>query len=181
MELLTKAKQTPPTLEEKKKAEKEMIERDRPGFYFDHISFFLEPYPVHMAGKVYGKDHHTWFPGSKLFEHVVESDDISDFVYEIVEYPERTELYLNDKISNEVYFKKIEELRKELKLVGKKEDFNMAAERYIGEVEKNIQRLPSVPAFKNFKHLYAGLVVHCMIYPKSGTIKILSSKEVKVM
>lgn len=58
----------------------------RPGYYYEHISFFIGPIPKSIA-HYFPKTHEVWFKGNRLFEHVVEiNEKTPPFSYEIVEF-----------------------------------------------------------------------------------------------
>ena len=149
--------------------------------YNDHISFFFEKPPLAILGKIFGKDHPVWFPGNKLFEHTVELNSLGKFFYAIVEFPEKTEMYYDTTISDTIYFKEMERVKKEKKYEGTSTvDLIQACADLKGTVDKFFKALPSRPNFKNIQMKYAPTVPHLMIYPDTGTIKVKNITQVVV-
>jgi len=59
-----------------------------PGIYNAHISFFIDPLPLVLLGKIFDERHHTWFNGNELYEYIVDVDSLDkNIVYDIVESP----------------------------------------------------------------------------------------------
>lgn len=85
--LLTKRKAGTATAEEIAKSEKEAKRIFMPGTaYVDHISFFFEPIPSDILGKLYSKNHPVWIDGKELYEYEVDPLKLPEKVlYEIVE------------------------------------------------------------------------------------------------
>ena len=81
--LKTLEKQNRITKEDIKKANTKSQSIERPGYYYQHISFFLIPVDVNNIGKIYGSEHPVWYTGNKLFEHVISLDNLDNFKYEI--------------------------------------------------------------------------------------------------
>lgn len=62
--------------------------RRDPAPYYDHISFFSRPLPLSTVGRLYrGKGNALWNPGQVLYEHVVDTNDLGDVPFKIVESP----------------------------------------------------------------------------------------------
>jgi hypothetical protein len=62
--------------------------RKDPAPYYDHISFFSRPLPLATIGALYqGKGNALWNPGQVLYEHVVDSRDLGDVPFKVVETP----------------------------------------------------------------------------------------------
>ena len=142
-----------------------------PGFLYNgHISFFLEPIPTDIMAGVYGKDHRTWFPGSKLYEHVVEITRSTVFRYRFVETPEKTAIYVDDSITEADYLKRLDRINKTLLYVGNSYDeFAIPYKRLSGKLKEHILRAKTLPKWN--KDQYACYVPHVMIYPVSGELE----------
>lgn len=154
------------------------------GSYIDHISFFVEPAPLHVLGQLYkGHPEAVWTPGRVMYEHVVETKDIGRFKYGVVatetdlkELDEFLIKYPPEKDTpKEIlreYFHK-ESIRKwKTKEYGyDNRDFESAAKPYVGKTLQGFY--DAIPLFSknNWKH-YAAFVPHVMIYPESGMCKL---------
>lgn len=160
-------------------AEKEKYQR--PGAYFQHVSFLLEPAPLDILGEIFGKEHHTWAPGNKMYEYIVESSNLGAFKYELVETPEKTKLFYRKNLDTEAY---ILEKDKMIKLRDYTGEDNLRLERaalpLVGLAKNAFKKLPSFNNWLEIKNKYAANVPHVMIYPATGIIGYESIKEVMV-
>ena len=151
------------------------------GDYGSHISFFLDPAPLDILGSIFGKDHRVWFPGSKLVEYTVDVVGIGKFRYELVETPEKTELYYNEDISNVEYHRRLDTVNRELAYVGSGSAvFIQASKHLVGGTRKAYEKLPFRPNWKQIRSKYAATVPHVMLYPTSGEVAYQSKKHVHV-
>ena len=151
------------------------------GSYDQHISFFLDPIPTSIMGKIYGKEHHTWYPGNELYQYEIESKDIGDFTYSIVETPEKLELYYDDSVSEKQYQERYSKIVSDLKLIGhNNKDLEIACKRYIGKTRSCIEKVKDLPNWNDLKNKYAAGVTHLMLYPTDGVIKYLNYDKVKI-
>lgn len=163
------------------------------GSYIDHISFFVEPAPLHVLGQLYkGHPEAVWTPNRIMYEHVVETKDISHFKYAVVatvkDLEELDEFLLKyppekntPKEANAKYFHD-ESIRKwKTKEYGyDNKDFEKVARPYVGKTLQGFY--DAVPTFgkNNWKH-YAAYVPHVMIYPDTGVCELYKpAKQVKV-
>lgn len=176
--LKTRAKQDNYTNEDKRKEqilEKEQYKKSgikRPGLYSEHISFFLEKPPLDKITSFFPKNHHTWFKGNNLFEYIVDSSDLQNFAFEIVEFPEKTELYYNDDISVETYYALLKQEINEKGYIGfGNKKFEKAAKPLIGQTEKYLSLLKTRPNYNDICYKYAATVPHVMLYPEEGIIE----------
>lgn len=156
----------------------------KPGAYYQHISFFFEPIPLDIP-KYFPKDHPVWFKGNALVEHVVETSSIKPFGYEVVEFPEKRELYLDDSVSTEEYHEAMRGIYKASKYIGFGEsELSQVAEekKLVGILEDSFLKLSQSPGFKtgDSRHKYAPLVTHVMLYPEGGTVKPVSVKKIRL-
>lgn len=180
-ELRTLEKQRPISQEEKKKAIEIRLSSLAPGFYYEHISFFFDPVPYEALGKIFGKDHHTWFPGSQLFEYEIDVKQLGHFSYFIVETPEKTELFYNQTISDDEYDVRIKEIIEEHHYIGQGEKaFIKASEPLIGSTRDYYLKIKSRPNWNDIKNKYAATVPHVMVYPDKGIVKYNAVKEVTI-
>lgn len=179
-ELRTLERQRPLSEKERKEAS-DVIISGKPGFYFQHISFFIEPVPLDLLGSIFGNSHHTWYPGSELFQYTVESSKLGSFKYEVVESPEKTELYYDDDLTTDAYVKAHRELLVRLNYVGDSNAKLIAATRHLmGTTRAAFQQLPKRPNWSDIKNKYAPTVAHVMVYPASGIIQYESVSKVIV-
>lgn len=175
------------TVEDKLKAERDAIKHKtlfgvfQPGYYFEHISFFFDPIPRNIY-QYFPKDHKVWTKGTKLYEHVIELNEQSEpFTYEIVEFPERIELYYDRKVDDKTFFKKVGSMLKEDGYIGKgyaELSETLHRKSLVGKTTHFFERLPNRPNYKDIANKYAATVPHVMIYPLLGKIK---TQEVKLI
>lgn len=182
--LLTREKQGKVTKEDEKKAHElyvndcKLYKSLRPGYYYEHISFFFDRPPLDRISGCFEGKHEFWKKSNKVFEHVVESSDIHSFLYEIVESPGKTELYYKD-ISDATYYKQLSEMIVKLGLVGKNnQSLEDALVHFQGKTGEYFDLLKTRPNFQDLIKKYAATVPHLMIYPVTGTIKVNSVSQV---
>lgn len=174
--LKTRKKQNNLTPEERERGVKEHADNykltgiDSPGYYFEHISFFFERPPIDRMSKVFPSGHPFWFKGNRIFEHVVNSETIGQFDFEVVEFPEKTEIYYGIA-SDEEYHRQLKALTESHGYIGKN---NAALESavdcnaLIGKTGEYYDLMKTRPNFDEIKSKYAPTVPHVMIYPWSG-------------
>jgi len=152
----------------------------RPGMYYQHISFFFEPIPLNIPS-YFKSTHDVWVKGKILHEHVVESDSVGVFGYEIAEPPVKTELYYDESLSVEGYHKKLTEMYATGDYMG-----NGSAEleqayaklQLQGKAEEYFKLLPSRPNYDQIGMKYAATVPHLMLYPATGVVDVQSSRKI---
>lgn len=150
--------------------------------YTDHISFFVEPIPLEVMGRVYGKDHHVWHPGSELHEHKVDMAKVKSFMYHFVETPEKIAMLFDDNIDDEEYYKRLEKVNAEKGYVGSGlSEFSHPYKQFQGQTKRHILRADSFPRWQENRLKYAACVPHVMVYPKGGLIPVESSRKVTVV
>lgn len=163
---------------------KELFGVTSPGYYFQHISFFFEKIPLDIA-KYFPKDHPVWKKGNTLFEYEVESKSLKSFDYEIVEFPEKRALYLDESVSDEDYHKAMRELYAKTPYVGfgnTEMESVCHAKGLTGILADSYKQLSEIPGFaeSDNRYKYAPLVTHVMIYPNGGAVKLSSVKKIKL-
>lgn len=149
--------------------------------YNNHISFFFEPVPLDIVGKIFGPTHNVWAPGNRLYEHIVETRSLKKFFYKLVESPEKTELRYNDSISVEEYHKRLAIINKELNYEGTTiAELEKACTRLKGTTRSYFKLLPERRDFEEIRDKYAATVPHLMIYLEDRQLTPISIKEVVV-
>lgn len=150
--------------------------------YTDHISFFVEPIPLEIMGRVYGKDHSVWHPGSELYEHKVDMGKVKSFMYHFVETPEKIAMLFDDGIDDQEYYKRLEKVNAEKGYVGSGlSEFSHPYKQFQGQTKRHILRADSFPRWQESRLKYAACVPHVMVYPKGGLIPVESSRKVTVV
>lgn len=154
------------------------------GPYIDHISFFFDPIPSRIMGKIYGPTHEFWHPGNRIIEHVVETDMLDGHIlFDMVETPFRdaffdefVKIHKWDKDDPELlrlYLTGLEEAKRANGEIGAGiSNLNRQIKRFVGRTEKAIVAASQDPDFDSFKNKYAANVPHVMIYPQSGRITV---------
>lgn len=185
--LLTLEKQGAITKEEREKEENSFIEHSkkagylRPGYYFEHISFLFEPPPLENMSTIFPPDHSVWIKGITLYEYVVDTDKIKGFQYEVVESPEKTNIYYDDDLSISQYYRKLKEIIERNKYIGKSnKDLEEIGKRFVGTTTDFFNQIKDRPNYEEIKYKYAATVPHVMLYPYLGQIKPDRISKVKV-
>ena len=185
--LLTLEKQRVITKEEREKEEREFVEYSkkagymRPGYYFEHISFFFEPPPLDIMSTIFPADHSAWCKGAVLYEHVIDTNDLKGFQYEVVESPEKTNIYYDDDLTIPQYYRLLKQLNENNKYIGKSnKDLEEIGQRFIGTTTEFFKQIKDRPNYDEIKYKYAATVPHVMLYPHLGQIKPKKISKVKV-
>ena len=187
--LKTKEKQGAVTEEDRQKAIQEHQDYynkmgiDRPGFYFEHISFFFERPPLERMSKVFPSGHDFWFKGNRVFEHIVDSSSIGSFAFEIVEFPEKYDLYYNDNIDTATYIVKLKEATESLGYIGKGNkalELAVVNNKLLNRTGYYYDLLKSRPNFDKIKNKYAATVPHVMLYPSTGIVRPFKIQQVVI-
>lgn len=156
---------------------------DRPGFYFEHISFFFERPPLERMSKVFPSGHDFWFKGNRVFEHIVDSSSIGSFDFEIVEFPEKYDLYYNDNIDTATYVVKLKEATESLGYIGKGNkalELAVVNNKLLNKTGHYYDLLKSRPNFDKIKNKYAATVPHVMLYPSTGIVRPFKIQQVVI-
>lgn len=186
--LLTLEKQGYVSQDDRKEEEKALIEDHkrfgylRPGYYFEHISFFFEPPPLDLMSTIFPNDHPVWYKGNPLYEHVIDTDDLKSFQYEVVEFPEKTDAYYDSQVTDKEYYRILKEAVINQHYVGKSAlELDRIGQRFTNGVTHDyFKRIKIRINYDKIMHKYAATVPHVMIYPSLGSIKVKSVSKVKV-
>lgn len=144
-----------------------------PGEYGEHISFFVDPVPVVVMGRVYGKDHPVWYPGSRLYEHRVSLSELGKFSYHFVETPEKVLMLFDDQIGDAEYWRRLNRINAEKAYIGNSlNQFTRVYDSFKGTTESRILRAPTYPHWERSRLKYAACVPHVMIYPAKGELMV---------
>lgn len=188
--LQTPRKQKTPTPEEILADEAKATKRFAIGLYMDHISFFLEPAPLHVLGELFaGHPEAIWIPGRVFYEHVIDTTKIGDFMFSVDATPsDLAVLYKFDKDfknpTKEDFAKYFEDEYKRKWKLGEYGNGNKELEKIalplVGTTEQAYR--DAIPHFtpSNWRH-YAAMVPHAKIYPSGGECILKSpARRVKV-
>lgn len=159
------------------------------GPYCDHISFFFDPIPLDLLGKLFGKDHKAWFSGNKLYEHVVTLDTIGNSPYEAVETP--TQIKLMDELDWENatdheamtidFFKKQNRAKRMNGEIGStQKELQKVVNRFRGTTRDYYIASSKRDDFADAFHQYAANVPHLMVYPPEGKYVVESTRLVTI-
>lgn len=187
-QLKTLAKQRKITPEEEEKAHKEFMSdtkflgRPAPGYYYDHISFFFERVPLDIIADCFDGEHPFWYHGHVLYEHIVDTRDIKHFTYEVVEFPEKTDMFYDSALSDKEYFRKLKKVMLENHYVGKDEaELERAFGHVDGKVSEYYRQVKTRYDYEDvIKETYAATVPHVMLYPIGGIVVPKEVNKVKV-
>ena len=166
------------------KIDEEMLKRKReyvPGNYNQHISFFFDPIPFQILGKIYGEGHAAWYPGSELYQYIVDSRDIGKFAYHIVESPESVEMVLDDDVTIEQYHERFAVIAKEKLYIGySNSELERATRQFTGKTRKYFEEAGKKPTFDTVRDKYAAFVPHVMLYPKGGVVEYIEVDKIRI-
>lgn len=182
-QLLTRRAQNQFTPEELIEEERKAKFRQEPGFYIDHISFFLDPIPADIMGTLFAKDKHDfWIAGNTIYQHIVESSQLGDFTYLIHETPSDMAFLdkhwpLDKKLTlaeKEQYFLERNKLRRRNGQIGHgNRDFERNAKRYVGTT-RDAYIKASIRNVAEARLQYAASVTHVAIYLPGGVAPLIS-------
>lgn len=171
--------QSPIPLAKKERALEMMEYRQTPGPYYNHISFFFEPVPYDILGRLFkNANHDFWHTGNKVYEHSIDSADLGNFDYMIVETPldkeHRKSWPVNDdQEEREMYFLELRELREKKGHIGKGNTaFEKGAKPFVGGTRDAYIKATQHPSDEDSLTLYAADVPHVMLYPENTTTPI---------
>jgi len=161
--------------------------------YFDHISFFFDPIPSKLMPEIFYKGHPFWHKGHKLYEHVIEVDDLEDeFNFRVVESERKTALL--DEFSKEhnweddnpktlaLWNVELFKMQKKYGEVG----FNKAAlKAFLKTLPRDVTRYGYLaakarPDFDWGYNKYAANVPHIMLYVRTGIIPVKQVFELTI-
>ena len=133
---------------------------------------------------IFGNEHPFWYPGNKVYEHVVKIDLLPKIKYLITESPHVNDFFYDkesDKLTDEEFYNRVYEIRlANLEIGNSNADLKKAIERLKGETLKNYLRLRTRPNFADIRKKYAATVPHVMLYPERGTVSVSKVNSVTI-
>lgn len=159
--------------------------------YSSSVSFFFEPIPLDLPSIFDGKSK-QWISGSKLYEHLIDVDDIEeDIKFHITETPDKTKLlyYKQDwskvKKGNglrDKYLQEIEdmEIKKGYRGQGLNNFVKVAQPFKKGIRQHYINASVLAKCEPLIYDLYAGTIPHVMMFP-TKPILVKESKLIKLI
>lgn len=158
------------------------------GMYIDHISFFFDPIPSALLGDIFDKDHSAWFPGSKLYEYVIDSKELSNLVaYDVVETPEelvvfdRVDWPDNDPAFARQYFRDRARRTRHNRTNGTRYlDLLEQIRKYQGTTKEHYRKAVLRDDWYENRLKYAANVPHLMVYPKGGEVSYFEIRELTI-
>ena len=159
------------------------------GAYCDHLSFFFDPIPLDLLGKLFGEGHPVWYSGSKLYQHVISLDDLGDCPYEVVE------TVTQNRVADQFDWSKEENRDKNILEFYKRQNRAKKLNGEIGYDKKTLHEQISkfrggtrdayIAAsksadFQDSFMQYAAGVPHLMAYPLSGKVAVLEVSKVVI-
>lgn len=160
--------------------------------YMDHISFFFDPIPSKLMPEVFSKGHPFWYSGHRIFEHIIEVNELDDLIrFEVVESLKKTAL-LDKFVEDNNWTFDDPKLLKEWNILIAREserwgEVGDTRTRLKAQIRKNtgITAACYVAAsaredFQDGYNKYAANVPHLMLYPKDGKIVVREVNELKI-
>lgn len=187
-ELKTRVAQDPSIVhtEDYKKAVARAKERYEPKSYYEHISFFFDPIPSDIIANAFQGHHHEfWYNGHDIYEHVVESEHIGKFLFQIVETP--SDILAIDDFPDDgapdsaytLFFLNANKRKIKDREIGDEATFESAASRFVGKTRQAY--IDSLYAKRDYEkrynsdkpwRQYAAFVPHVMLYPEHQIIQL---------
>lgn len=160
--------------------------------YLDHISFFFDPIPSKIMPDIFSKGHPFWFAGHRIFEHVIEVNELDAKIrFEVVESLKKTTLL--DEFSeknnwvddNPQLLKQWEALiaRESVKWgeVGNtRAQLKEQIRNNVGYTQPCFILASQRDDFQFGYNKYAANVPHLMLYPATGMIAVREVYELKI-
>lgn len=154
--------------------------------YTENISFFIEPIPTDILGKLFGKDHHTWHNDNVLYEYCVDVDYLEkDILYSLVETPAAVEFMdknynpnMTEKGFIEYMWERNQILIKEGYIGEGVNNLIKVASKFIGTTRDYFIEARKRADADETKMLYAAHVPHLMLYPEDGVVQYSSYRKV---
>lgn len=152
------------------------------------ISLLPDPIPLDIMGALYaGHNHHIWIPGHTVYEHIVDSRKIPQFMYHISESPDDVKQMFNDWPDNPTPEQKraFFQARNARKWkTGENGEGNKELEKNFGKYVNGTRSayLTAVPLFDDYNwKQYAPMVPHVQINPEGGIVKLVRpARKVKI-
>jgi hypothetical protein len=150
----------------------------------DHISLFMERPPLEELPDIFKGEHPFWKKGTKLYEYVIEVNDLPDFMYEVVESPASIAVLDNVPwFENRTYKKLWFSLRAKVNVLAgntgnSKEDLLKTLQDYEGMTREKYLEIPNRKDYEGLKTKYAATVPHLYLYPEGGVIEVSEVNEV---
>lgn len=152
--------------------------------YDRSISFLMEPAPLDIIGGIFGRNHHTWAPGTQLFEYKVDTGSLGPLFFKLVESVEATDFYYDpkyEKLVGDAFVRARDALVKKLGYIGTDiQQLDKLTKANKGNTRKYYELIASRPNFADIKDKYAATVPHLMLYPRYGMIRPMSVQRVTV-
>lgn len=160
--------------------------------YMDHISFFFDPIPSKIMPEVFSKGHPFWYSGHRIYEHIIDVNELDDGIrFRVVESLRKTALL--DKFEEEHNWVDNNPalLKKWKALIA--EDMIKSGEAGVSQTKLKIQigKNTGLTAscfiaasqredFHYGYNKYAANVPHLMLYPEGGQIIVREVNELKI-
>lgn len=156
--------------------------------YTESISFFIEPIPTDIIGKLFGKGHRNWHDGNVLYEYCVDVDYLEkDILYSVVETPTAVEFMDMHYDPNMTGKEFIEYARDKNQVLIKQgyvgegvDNLVKAASKFLGTTRDYFIKARKRADADKTKMLYAASVPHLMLYPKGGIIRYSNDRRVVI-
>ena len=156
------------------------------GSYLDHISFFIEPIPTDILPKLFEDKHPFYRSNTTVVEHIVEVTKDASLKWALQETPEinsfsdRWDWTSPTVEQRRGYIRRINQEMTKLDLQGTDVNLMFKAIRpFLGTTRDYFIKARKSKWANDTATQYAAEVPHLMLYPKSGTMPVLQSREVK--
>lgn len=157
--------------------------------YYQHISFFFDAIPADILGTLFAKHPEAvWRTGDAYYEHVIDTKDIEEFKYRIVE----TSVVDDDgiewpgddasPIKKQAYFAELYEHNLKAGYIGfNNYTLERTAKRFVGNTRNAFIHATQNPFTADSLKKYAADVPHLMLYPAGGSIRVIKApRKIKI-
>ena len=158
------------------------------GSYYDHISFFVDPIPSGMIGKLFENHHPVWYEGNMLHEHIVETADIpKGFLYDVVETPlalmrlDAVEKWIDTDAFVIQYMQQLDRDKRSTGEIGKdKQQLDNQIKLFTGTTAQAYIDAKKRSDWEDNRVKYAACVPHVMVYPPGGRIPVSKINKIVI-
>jgi len=147
--------------------------------YDNHISFFVEPIPYDILPSLHHHQHAFYKDGKEVYQYKIPTNNLKDFYFELVESPEKTELFYDETLSDELYYVRLKAAYDEKGYVGTTvRELEHCVKMFQGKTREFFKQVPKRKNYDEIKTKYAPTVPHLMVYLKHGVVEYSEVKKV---
>ncbi len=177
------------------KCSEEEIEQDlvyakriqSPGPYNESLSFFFDPVPLKLLGKLFRNANDFWFPGNVIYEHIVETESLKEpLIYFISDTPTDTKTldettWVETEEFEINYLREKNKRKRNTKEIGTiRQDLENQIKKYVNKTAIFYQEASKRIDFNDYVKMYAAFVPHVILYPMNGEVTVVTINKCTV-